>query len=81
MGLTKKILGINILILVVYTLLIGIMSELISAGILCFIHSIVCVFVAIFFFLLKKKEIGRGFLLSGLVVFLISMSVCSTALV
>ena len=77
MSKTKKILGANILIFLIYTLMLSLRNEIFIAGIVCLLQTIACLIIASIYLRKLDQEIGKAFLLSSGVLFLISITVCS----
>lgn len=81
----KKIAGINLLILLAYTVIIFAVNVngsgrslgiLATAMVVIGIHVFINVILAIIFFIQKDKERGMAFLLSSLIVLVIGFSSC-----
>ena len=76
---TKKIIGINLIIFAIYGL-IGLIQFEGLIGFVFFFHAahpLICLFISIFYFSKKEKEIGKAFLLSAAVILLVSFTVCT----
>jgi hypothetical protein len=83
----KKVAGINLLILIVYTLLINLVSNTSSGGeaglgvailmmVAVALHVGVLMLAMLIFFISKKNVEGRTFLLSALIILVIGFSAC-----
>jgi len=84
MGNLNKVVGVNLLILLVYTAIINFsitgsersLGVALSMALIISFHVFVDVVVSIVFFSRKKKEQGKAFLLSAGLVLLIGFSAC-----
>jgi hypothetical protein len=83
----KKVAGINLLILIVYTLLINLVSTNTGGGeaglgvailmmVAVILHVGVLMLAMLIFFISKKNVEGRTFLLSALIILVIGFSAC-----
>jgi hypothetical protein len=87
MNQVKKVVGINLIILLVYTIIYGIggmmesgqykgMGAMIMMMMAVGAHVGILLLISIIRFASKNKESGRAFLLSGLLVLLVGFSAC-----
>ena len=84
----SRVIFINLIILVVYTVIVGLVSEnervaqnyvtesAYAMMILVFFHVVANALLAIVFFISKRKQMGFGALISVLIVFIIGFSAC-----
>lgn len=80
----QKIVGINLILLVGYTLLINLASQGHERGLAVMIlmafavgiHAAVCLLAMIYGFVNKNKPLGRAWLLSGGIVLVVGFSAC-----
>lgn len=84
MNIIKKVAGVNLIMLVGYTLLINLVSHgqdkgLAVAMFMAFavgLHVLVCFLAMIYNFVNKNKPLGRAWLLTGGIVLVVGFSAC-----
>ena len=87
MNALKKIGGINLLILLVYTLILGVathessgqykgLGTMMALALVISIHVCVTVIMSIYYFVRSNKANGKAYLLSGLLVLVVGFSAC-----
>jgi len=80
----KKIAGLNLLILLIYTLLVSVlsagnqwqMSFMIFMAMLIAVHVGINFIASLIFFVQRNRNMGRNYLLSALLVLVIGFSTC-----
>jgi len=80
----KKIAGLNLLIMLIYTLLVSVLSTgnqwqmgfMIFMAVLIAVHVGINFIVSLIFFVQRNRNMGRNYLLSALLVLAIGFSTC-----